>query len=92
MEPAPRHLPLHYDGIRVDRERVQADGSTDVMCKNSTAAIFAGTGYKVTVVEKHHHFCLELLRVREAEGSRQSEAIDPLLQDGNCIPMSIARV
>ncbi len=92
MEFSPTHLSLHYDGLRIDRGTVKAAGSTDLMCQKSVSAILASTGYHVTIVEKQHLYFVDLLRSRDPEERSGTQAPPHLLQNGNCIPLAIARV
>ncbi len=94
-----RHLSLHFDGIRVDRQRVlaEAEGGSEedgirLLLANLTAEVARQTGYNIEVVEKRHEYLLDKLR-RHAGRTKLDVDIPPrLLEDGNCIPLAIASV
>ena len=57
-----RHLSLHFDGIRVDADRISADGSVEEFCSKSENAIYMNTNFDVTIVQKHHMTFIEHIR------------------------------
>lgn len=77
------HLSLHFDGIRVDKDRVAAAAD---FALESELYIERETGFKVKVVRKVHRFFQEFLPVLGQEMTEVDHITDALLEDGNCIP------
>jgi len=90
------HLSLHFDGVRVDRDRVRAETSSadpvGHFCELLSDYAFQRTGYRVTFVEKLHRLLIAET-LASAERIEAAEVVpDELLGAGLCIPLSIARV
>lgn len=88
MESGVKHLSLHFDGFRVDRESC---GLAPQFKQECEAVISEKTGYNVSLTLKEHFFLYDLIRMRGRRCS--STAIHGgsiLLLDGNCIPAVIA--
>ena len=88
-----QHLSLHYDGIRVDKARIEHEGGdANHMCRMLEDAIKKDTGYEVKLCVKQHMTFLQQLEVSEnvAKSVVIESADDLLLKHGNCIPRGIA--
>ncbi len=83
-----RHVSLHFDGVRVDRFRVEAE---EDFKKASEEFILKKTGYVVELVEKNHDFFLALAAAT-ASSSTSAKTPAVLLEQGNCIPCAIGNV
>ncbi|CAK0846382.1 unnamed protein product [Prorocentrum cordatum] len=91
------HLSLHFDGARVDVDRVAATGSSEDFCKGCSERVHATTGYAVTLRNKEHSYFFDLLPAKSAAvvdegGPRSNEDNKHLLLRGNCIPCAFAAV
>ena len=87
-----QHLSLHYDGIRVDKARIEHEGGdANHMCRMLEDAIKKDTGYEVKLCVKQHMTFLQQLEVSEnvAKSVVIESADDLLLKHGNCIPRGI---
>ncbi|CAK0792945.1 unnamed protein product, partial [Prorocentrum cordatum] len=90
-----KHLSLHFDGVRVDVDRVAVTGSLGDFCSGCSARVHAATGYTVTLRNKEHSYFFDLLRAKSAAvvdegGPRSNEDNKHLFLRGNCIPSAIA--
>ena len=58
-----QHVSLHYDGVRVDKTRIEAEGGDSThMCAALEVAVLGATGFRVkVVVKKHEVFCQMLM-------------------------------
>ena len=87
------HLSLHFDGVRTDKLRCQAeegaDGTATAMCRALEAHVLAETGYKVNIVSKKHQYLRALVRELQAILATVVTS-DLLLTAGNCIPLAYA--
>jgi len=86
----PSHLSLHFDGIRVSRQWVDAHfPSVADLCAQSQEKISEATGFSVRVAEKIHSDLLTLLRARVATESVEAVDDPALHSPGNCIPCAL---
>ena len=88
------HLSLHFDGVRVDRERVGKEDAVDgltAMINNGQAHIKAETGFSVMLAEKvHTTIACSLMGLRATTAASPTLTDDSvLLKGGNCILLSI---
>ena len=91
MQHPVHHCSLHFDGVRVDPDRLQGGSaeSVAICCREFEKAIEESTGYKVKIVEKKHEYFLEKLRAVTSKVVSDVELSANLLADGNCIPLAI---
>ena len=87
VQKLPRHLSLHFDGVRVSAE----DGvSSEELCKSAQECVMDRLGFDLTIREKKHLTFLELVR---ANALRTEPPHFPeehvLTHAGNCIPHAI---
>ena len=91
MEKPVRHLSLHFDGVAVDEERVDADEDFAQQCQD---VISFKCGFDILLRRKHHVTFLEAIKA----GADQYRTLEfgqnmkVLLDDGNCIPLAIAHL
>ena len=85
----PRHVSLHFDGIRVGGIDPAVDVKT--LCDEATQAIQEKTQFDVSVVENLHLFFRELCR-SPPESSEVPVEHEELLAQGNCIPLALVRL
>ena len=85
MQHEPKHLSLHFDGIRVDKAVVV---SIEQLRTDIEQAVKEKTGFTVSVVEKKHKLLIELL---ESDGAHLDTPHD-LVITGNCIPLAMYRI
>ena len=52
-----QHLSLHFDGLRIDKARVQLAGGVSEFCVPMSNHALEQAGYHVTIVEKLHFGC-----------------------------------
>ncbi len=88
------HLSLHFDGVRVDKTRVQLEGGdTDQFCRFLETAIKQDTGYEVHLVVKEHLSCLQLVAKACPDPQKLVQPDDHmLLKVGNSIPCALGAV
>ena len=86
------HLSLHFDGVRTDKLRCQAeegaDGTATAMCRALEAHVLTETGYNVSIVSKKHQYLRALVRELQAIPATVVTS-DLLLTAGNCIPIGL---
>ena len=85
----PRHVSLHFDGIRVGGIDPAVDVKT--LCDEAMQAIQETTQFNVSVVEKRHLFFRELCR-SPPESSEVPIENEELPAQGNCIPLALVRL
>lgn len=84
---SPDHLSLHFDGVRLSAEGLDAAK----LCSSSAAYIEESTGFKVNVREKQHKTVLEVLEQKASTSTRRPLGDRHILREsGNCIPAAIA--
>ena len=82
MEPLQsKHMSLHFDGIRVDRDITQPD--VEVFCASCSDAIFKDTGLSVRIRVKEHYTFYGLLQ--QVANRKPVECPESLRAKGNCI-------
>ena len=83
---SPKHISLHFDGLRADRNFVSAYPNLITTCEN---AILEKTGFAVRIMKKETKTIARLI-VDAAETTVSLRAVpDALLQGGNCIPCAL---
>ena len=82
----PRHISLHFDGVRVDRDAVGPEATA--FCSECSDRIKTVTGFDVTICVKAHLDFLEGIRVGSAK-REQTTVNAELLVEGNCIPCAL---
>ena len=81
----PRHVSLHFDGIRVDTSVIGDD--VENFCAQCSDHIAEKTGFKITIRPKlHRHFLEEL---RSKRGLEEVPCPEELEEPGNCILRSL---
>lgn len=88
------HLSLHFDGVRVDKTRVELEGGDgDHFCRFLEKAILEDTGYEVHLAVKEHLSCLQLVSKACPNPEKLIQPSDHmLLKVGNCIPCALGAV
>ena len=86
-----KHLSLHFDGVRIDTDRVPVSKVAEFI-EASERHIYQATGYVVNIVRKEHESLLMLLRKRASETHDVGAAAAELDKDGNGIPRAIHRL
>ena len=76
-----KHMSLHFDGIRVDRDVVQPDAQA--FCRSCSYAIQQDTGFQVHIRSKERHSFHALLQ--QISNSKPVECPESLRETGNCI-------
>jgi hypothetical protein len=86
MQPKPRHLSLHFDGVRVDSKSVP-----NVLAATSTCEQYIKdrTGFDVKIVQKEHLCLLALLRKKVVDSVVVEQVPAVCLEPGNCIPCAL---
>ena len=84
------HLSLHFDGIRLHRDRVaEFEGGVEACAKACSVHIAKETGFQVEIVEKRHYVLVALI---ESEATQEDAAVPELgtvlLETGNCTARS----
>ncbi|CAE7836607.1 unnamed protein product [Symbiodinium sp. CCMP2592] len=82
----PRHLSLHFDGIRVSSDFIS---DMEDYIKGCQEAITKATSFNVTIVAKTHHCFSQLLQKRGTKANNLSNVPTELLQPGNCVPCGL---
>ena len=78
-----RHLSLHFDGVRVDKQRCGGDEGVEEFLLKSAQHIQQVTHYHVDLAVKRHYFFLQMI-IKVGQSSNL-DTEDVLLQRGNCI-------
>jgi hypothetical protein len=78
-----KHLSLHFDGVRLDKERCGGDEGVEDFLRKSEQHILQVTHYHVDLAVKRHSFFLQI--ITNIEQSSNQDIDDVLLQRGNCI-------
>ena len=81
----PTHLFLHFDGLRVNAD---IHPNLQELLKLCEAHILDSTGFRVSIAEKKHLLCLDLVS-KSASSTEKIDVPEILLQPGNCIPCSL---
>ena len=84
----PKHLSLHYDGVRVTRPEA---GTTEELCDKLQEQVQQATGFRVVLREKLHRTVLEIMS--EAGNCKEASVLAPdsiLRASGNCIPAAVS--
>ena len=67
------HLSLHFDGIRLHRDRVaEFEGGVEAFAKACSVHIAKETGFQVEIVEKRHYVLVDLI---ESEATLEDAAV-----------------
>ena len=83
---SPKHVSLHFDGVRIDRELVNNTPDLVAMCQR---AILEKTGFDVSIAKKETKTIMQLIE-SVAETKVALRAVPAhLLEDGNCIPCAL---
>ena len=92
LEKATPHLSLHFDGLRVHRDRCAQSGGVEALAEASSEHIARETGFAVEIVEKKHHVLFDMIKNKaEHEEAKVGESCEVLLAEGNCIPLALWR-
>ncbi|CAE7650574.1 unnamed protein product [Symbiodinium sp. CCMP2592] len=82
----PKHLSLHFDGVRIDRAAVEQNADLIQRCQK---AIVDKTGFNVRIVQKTTSTIKDLIAAKTETMVSLRSMPAALLQDGNCIPCAI---
>ena len=83
------HLSLHFDGVRVDKNRCKEYGGEAEICRALEKVVKDTTGYDVGLAIKHHDDLRTMVKHLPDTGA--TPITDHLLlRTGNCIPLAIA--
>ena len=83
----PLHLSLHFDGLRLSTPTQQ---SVEDLCKACEEHIYTKTEFRVSIREKKHLTCLELLLPSSSQRTDLPTSVPGCLrEDGNCILLSM---
>ena len=86
----PKHLSLHFDGIRISADHVGVQQEEFIRdCEN---AIHKRTGFVVKIVPKKHQNFIQMLKTRGTHANALTNVPDILLMQGNCIPCALWHV
>ncbi|CAE7565480.1 unnamed protein product, partial [Symbiodinium sp. KB8] len=86
----PKHLSLHFDGVRITAEHVGALHEDFIReCEN---AIQKRTGFLVKIVPKKQFSFIDLVKTRSTHANALTNVPDILFQPGNCIPCALWHV
>ena len=80
----PKHLSLHFDGIRISADHVGS--SQDDFIKDCENAIKMRTGFMVKIAAKKHSSFIDLVKSRSTHANSLTNVPGILQQPGNCIP------
>ena len=83
---SPKHLSLHFDGLRVSTEAIQ---NTDEYIRACQDAISSRTSFNVKIVAKKHGSFIQLVQDEDTLVNKISTLPDLLKAEGNCIPCSV---
>jgi len=81
-----QHLSLHFDGLLVDQERIDA---SDDFIAEAQQAILTTTGYTVEIEWKKPLTLFEIIKLG-AKSDADTKALGKLIQAGNCILLVLA--
>ena len=86
----PKHLSLHFDGLRIDHGCISQKPMREI-CQSCELAIQERTGFKVKIVEKAHEYFLDICKAvgHTRDDYRYSGVLS---QRGNCIPLALAQL
>ena len=88
LQGSPKHLSLHYDGVRVSRPEGK---SVEDLCKSIQRRVKDATGFEVVLREKRHRSVLQILSDTARSKVGSSLPMESVLrQNGNCIPAAVA--
>ena len=90
QECKPRHVSLHFDGIRVDKACL-ADAEVSSFCSACSAHIKSATGFEVQIQCKTNPDLLEYV-MQAGTAAVPADLDAALLADGNCIPCALHRL
>ena len=83
---SPKHMSLHFDGVRIDKAVVENNADLIYRCEKT---IVDKTGFSVRIVQKTTSTIAGLFAAR-AETVISLRSVPPtLIQDGNCIPCAM---
>lgn len=89
----PRHLSLHFDGVRVGSYFVLSIAPTiHRFCKMSEEAIFDRSGYNVIIQHKQHQYLMNAMACECHPEDAGAVTTATLLELGNCILLALARL
>ena len=83
---SPKHVSLHFDGVRVDKTTFH--GVTDFIAE-CVKSIKAKTGFQVEIAVKTSQTVVQMLRANATTNVTLKSVPDVLLLQGNCIPCSM---
>ena len=83
---SPKHLSLHFDGLRVSRDAIQ---NMDEYIRACEDAISSKTPFNVKIVAKKHGNLIQLVQDEGTLVSKITTLPDLLKAQGNCIPCSV---
>jgi hypothetical protein len=78
-----KHLSLHFDGVRVDKERCGGDMGVEQFLRDCALHIQESTGYHVDLAVKRH-VCFRTVLIDMGNGSNAGIS-ELLISRGNCI-------
>ena len=82
----PKHLSLHFDGLRVSRDVIQ---NMDEYIRSCEEAISSKTRFSVKIVAKKHGNLIQLVQDEGTLVNKITTLPDLLKAQGNCIPCSV---
>ncbi|CAE7445428.1 unnamed protein product [Symbiodinium sp. CCMP2592] len=82
----PKHLSLHFDGIRVSADKVQ---NSEDYIRKCQAAVKDRTSFDVKIMVKTHGSLIDLIQTRGNVANNLTNVPAKLLEAGNCIPCSL---
>ena len=82
----PKHLSLHFDGIRISTDHI---GDVAEYIRGCQDAIKAKTGFEVKISAKTHGSFMKLLKKRSAASKTTANVPAKLLDSGHCIPCGV---
>ena len=86
----PKHLSLHFDGVRISADHVGTLQEGFIReCEN---AIQKRTSFLVKIVPKKHFSFIDLVKTRSTHANALKNVPDIMFQPGNCIPCALWHV
>ncbi|CAE7220712.1 unnamed protein product [Symbiodinium sp. CCMP2592] len=82
----PKHLSLHFDGIRVSADKVQ---NSEDYIRKCQAVVKDRTSFDVKIMVKTHGSLIDLIQTRGNVANNLTNVPAKLLEAGNCIPCSL---